>query len=692
MAKRWYKSSVAAVLAVALLIPAAAVSAATETEAGLSYAATKKAAEEKAAVLTGGYGVYSVQYALFDQGRIVVSGQAGINDEQGQIPLTNETVYGIGSVSKVYTAAAVMKLVDEGKLELDKPLINYLPRFTMKDSRYKQITPRMLLNHSSGLNGSTLSNSFLFGDNDSYAYDRFLESLAQQELKAAPGAYSVYSNDSFTLAELLVEEVSGMSFTDFIHHYFTEPMGLSRTQTSGDGLEEGKMAALYTPMRQSQMPLEIVNVIGTGGIYSTAEELALFGGLFAGYEGDILSEKSVSLMGEEEYKRGLWPEDGADMISYGLGWDAVQLFPFDDYEIKALSKGGDTLFYHAQLIVLPEQGMAAAVLSSGGASTYNGVFAADLLLQALKERGDIKELPSPKSHGEPEAAKLPQEQLEFSGFYGATSQVYKVELTPEGKLLLSSASLPAAGTVEYIYTKSGDYISADGTMKARFVEEENGEVYLWTSDYMELPGIGQISLTHYALEKLGPNEISEATAAAWGERDGKSYYVVNEKYTSALYLQGPGMALQLLDEIPGYIMDQKITGPNSSRSDIGIPGMNGRDHSPLQFYTENGNEYVTAQGAIYMNEDAVSDIYAGKKSKATILENGFARWFTVPEAAAGKSLTVNLPAQSSFAVYDEAGVCVYFSQVDDERAVELPAGGSLVFVGAPGALFQLSIR
>jgi CubicO group peptidase (beta-lactamase class C family) len=691
MMKRWYKRSLAAVLTVAMLIPAAAVSAA-ESKGELSYSVTKQAAEAKAELLTSSYGVSSVQYALFDQGQIVVSGQAGINDEKGQIPLTNETVYGIGSVSKVYTAAAVMKLVDEGKLELDKPLVTYLPQFTMKDSRYKQITPRMLLNHSSGLNGSTLTNAFLFEDNDSYPHDQLLDSLAQQELKADPGAYSVYSNDSFTLAELLVEEVSGMSFTDFIHHYFTKPLGLSHTQTSGDDFDNDKMAALYSPLKKGQMPLEVVNVIGTGGIYSTAEELAMFGGVFAGYEGTVLSKKSVSLMGEEEYKRGLWPDEGSDMFAYGLGWDSVSLFPFGDYDMKALSKGGDTLYYHAQLIVLPEQGMAAAVLSSGGASTYNGVFAADLLLQALKERGKIDELPAPKSYGEPKAAKLPQEQLKYGGLYAGTSQVYKIDFDSEGKLLLSSASLPAAGAVEYIYTENGDYISADGMMKARFVEEKNGNVYLWTSDYLQLPGIGQTKLSHYAMEKLGPNAITDATAKAWEKRDGKLYYVVSEKFSSVLYLQNTGMALYLLDEAPGYVMDQKITGPNSSRSDISIPAMSGRDHSPLQFYSENGIEYGKSQGSVMISEDGVSAIYAGKKSRVTIADNGFARWFKIPEAAAGKMLTVSRPAQSSFAVYDAAGTCVYFSQVEDNREVELPANGKVVFAGEPGSVFQISLR
>lgn len=60
----------------------------------------------------------------------------------------------------MYATAAVMKLVDEGKVDLDAPVVRYVPDFKMKDGRYKRITPRMLLNHSSGLQGSTLGNAF----------------------------------------------------------------------------------------------------------------------------------------------------------------------------------------------------------------------------------------------------------------------------------------------------------------------------------------------------------------------------------------------------------------------------------------------------------------------------------------------------------------------------------------------------
>lgn len=225
----------------------------------------KKIAAEKAALLTKSHGATSVQYALIDNGKLILSGQAGKNDMEGEQPLTKDTLYGIGSVSKMYATAAVMKLVDEGKVDLDAPVVNYVPDFKMKDERYKRITPRMLLNHSSGLQGSTLSNAFLFNDNDTYAHDTLLQQLSNQSLKADPGSFSVYCNDGFTLAEILVERVSGMSFTEFLHQRLTEPLKMNHTKTPQDKWRDEKRAGLYFPAYQGQLPIEAVNVIGTGG-------------------------------------------------------------------------------------------------------------------------------------------------------------------------------------------------------------------------------------------------------------------------------------------------------------------------------------------------------------------------------------------------------------------------------------------
>ncbi|ANS74263.1 hypothetical protein AWM70_06425 [Paenibacillus yonginensis] len=247
----------------------------------------------------------------------------------------------------MFITAAVMKLADEGKLNLDTPVVQYIPDFTMQDDRYKKITPRMLLNHSSGLYSSSVANAFLFEDNDSYAHDTLLKQLAKQKLKADPGAYSVYSNDGFTLAEILVERVSGMDFTAYLHRYFTQPLGMSNTMTPKDRIDSSRTAGLYFPAYQGQLPNETVNIIGAGGIYSTAEDLVRFSQIFTNPQAGILSDESVAAMEQREYAHGIWPKDTDTSINFGLGWDSVDLYPFGEYGIQALAKGGDTILYHA---------------------------------------------------------------------------------------------------------------------------------------------------------------------------------------------------------------------------------------------------------------------------------------------------------------------------------------------------------
>ena len=101
-------------------------------------------------------GATSLRYALWDNGEIVLSGGAGSFSLSEDRALTEDTLYGVGSVSKVYTASAVLRLADQGKLDLDTPVVQYLPGFKMADERYTSITVRMLLNHSSGLMGTKI--------------------------------------------------------------------------------------------------------------------------------------------------------------------------------------------------------------------------------------------------------------------------------------------------------------------------------------------------------------------------------------------------------------------------------------------------------------------------------------------------------------------------------------------------------
>jgi CubicO group peptidase (beta-lactamase class C family) len=691
--KKKRNALLAIILALTLLMPTGAM-AAEATETNAAPQSLEEIAAAKAALLTTTYGTTSVQYALVDNGKIIVSGATGTNDADGNIPLTPETMYGIGSTSKMFTTAAVMKLVDQGKINLDTPLVNYIAEFKMKDERYKQITPRMLLNHSSGLQGSSLTNAFLFEDNDPYAHDTLLDQLADQSLKADPGAYSVYSNDGFTLAELLVERVSGMDFTSYIHKEFTEPLGLKHTLTSQDELDASKLAALYTPGVMEQLPNETVNVIGTGGIYSTAEDLVKFAGLFTGEAEDILSEKATTAMAQPEYKRGVWPKDTDNSFDFGLGWDSMRLFPFSEYGIQALAKGGDTILYHAELVVLPEQNMAAAVLSSGGSSSLNQLLANELLLQALQDNGTIKERKPAKSFGTPEQATMPEELTEYSGFYGATNQLIRIDVA-DGEINITSPFAPgeSLGLPKLVYTKDGTFVSEDGSLKVSFVKEKNGRTYLWERQYATVPELGQLALSFYSAEKLEENALTPDVEAAWKQRDGKSYFLVSEKYSSiAYFIMLPTVQMTRTDSLPGYVLDKQITGPDSLMGKHQIPTTGSRDLAEYRFFTQAGSEYLEAAGSLYLSGDQVKELYPGKESSVTLRPSEQARWYTVPAKAAGKTITLELPAKASFAVYDAAGVCVNFSVVSGNNEVKLPENGTIVLIGDPGSRFEIELK
>lgn len=689
------RTSISALTLVLMMLAPMSVMAApaTSNNSDLTYEPTKKIVAEKAKILTETYGTTSVQYALIDAGEIVVSGQTGKNDINNKVPLTSNTIYGIGSTSKMVLTTAVMKLVDEGKIDLDKPVVNYIPDFKMKDNRYKQITTRMLLNHSSGLLGSSGSNATLYGDNDTYSHDTFLDQLALQNLKADPGEYSVYCNDGFTLAEILVERVSGMGFTAFIHKYITESLDMKHTKTPQDVVDPAAMAGIYSPLVEGQLPQENYNIIATGGIYSTAEDLVKFSQIFTGEVEGILSSKSVEAMAQEEYKRGMWPEDSDTSISYGLGWDSVNLYPFSEYGIKAVTKGGDTISYHSSLIVLPEYNLAAAVTSSGGTSAKDQFIASELLLSALEQKGIITERKPEKSFGVPVKSDIPKEISTYAGIYGGNNSVKKIEMNHAGQMTVSTLTAPSNPAQEYTYTTDGTFVNNEGTEKLKFVTEKNGRTYLWSRSYISLPGLGQLAFSEYTAEKLEANELSQDVITSWEQREGKRYYVVNQKYTSTVYLHSsPILPIYTSKETPGYVSNNKIIGANEAVTELQIPGMAGRDTKEIYFAEKNGVEYITAVGSIYASEELVQSLYSGKQSVTTIQADGYAKWFSIPSTVNGKVMTVKLPSNGAFAVYDQKGICINHTVVSGKNEVVLPENGRIVFAGDVGSTFEISLK
>ena len=631
----------------------------------------------------------------------VPAGTEGVGVQAAAEPL----MYGIGSTSKVVTAAAVMRLADEGKLDLKKPLITYIPEFEMADERYRRITPEMLLDHSSGLPGSTLNNAMLLGDNDTENHDMLLARLKKQRLKSDPGDIQVYCNDGFTLAEILVERVTGLSFTEYIDREFSKNLGLTQFKTPQSGNLSGRLAKIYDEGTGEELPPEHANVIGSGGIYATAMDVCRFSEIFmknrAGNAG-LLSDGALLAMETSRYNEEINPNGYDTTLSYGLGWDSVETYPFSRYGIKALVKGGDTNFYHGSLTVLPEENISCAVLTSGGSSTLNQLAVQEIVMTYLDEvqrieRGDEESV----SHGGEAGLNL----AERSGWY-AGSDLLKLSVSGEGEMTVASEGSGRRREQVYrlgedggFYSTDGSYISASGELskgsggrigrtRLSFQKGKKGREYLMAESMEVYPGLGRVATYLPVGTRYTGNVPAETAVSAWKALDGQEYYLLSEKYTSSAWLKRSMVKPLLLDEPRGILSFEnlelrmaEVTDEAHARFFTEVPGQAGRDLNDYTRTEENGKQYLESGSYRYIAA-ADAEAFPDADSERTIGDRNQKR-----------PVIIEKPENGAWYVYDHTGrdmKCVSSSwTLSEDRPFYLPEDGRVVLVGEAGAAFTI---
>ena len=614
-------------------------------------------------------------------------------------------MYGIGSVSKVFTAAAVMKLVDQGKLELDEPIVNYVPDFTMRDGRYVDITARMLLNHSAGFMGSTGNNGMLFGNNSRDFHDNFLKTLSVQSLKAAPGEFSVYCNDGFTMAEILVEYISGMTFTDFIDVYFSQPLGLKNIKTPQSDFDRDLLAQIY--QGASVINYEALDCIGSGGIYSSMDDLVRYSTIFMdAADGSILSKHSVEEMAKDQHQNPVVPEDWPQTNRYGLGWDCVENSPFKELGVKAIAKGGDSIRYHTELIVLPEYNLAAAVSASGFeiSSAQSAQVAQEIILAVLIEEGLVppdSEFKLPALNAEKE--KIPENIKANAGFYDAgIGGIISIDFTDDDMIAYFVGNKNERGYV-YNYNSDGEFIGEKGEFLGKSGGTRGASVlgfidgYLVQREYIEDTGLSCAPVTMPIGVKLETNDISPELQKAWDERSGREYLIVSEKYSSAFYAGGGSWAKTEIytdKRVPGYFGGQYGRGPWAKITDEStgmfyqiIPTVNGRDTEVSKISVENGIEYLNKNNQRFINAEYIEK-FSELNGKITIADEAI--WVGVDGNLSGRIIRIETPENASWFVYDSKMNCIAMSLEKNPRDnIILPDNGRLCFVGETGAEFIL---
>jgi CubicO group peptidase (beta-lactamase class C family) len=178
-----------------------------------------------AASAAGEFGVPGVAAGVWAQGREVYA-RHGVTSVENPLPVDPDTVFVLGSVAKTFTATAVMRLVADGKIELDAPVRRYVPEFTLKDERAAAaITVLSLLNHTAGLDWRMSAET---GEGDD-ALALYVAKMAESELVAPPGARASYSQVGYNLAGRVMEKVTGLTFERAIASLLFEPLALSHT-------------------------------------------------------------------------------------------------------------------------------------------------------------------------------------------------------------------------------------------------------------------------------------------------------------------------------------------------------------------------------------------------------------------------------------------------------------------------------
>lgn len=622
-----------------------------------------------------------------------------------------EQVYGIGSVSKMFGTAAIMKLAEQGKVDINALVTDYIKEFEMADDRYRQITVRMLLNHSSGLMGTTFQSTFLLGKSEVDYHKILLENLKKQKLKADPGEYSVYCNDGFTLAEIIIERVSGMSFAEFIKKEFTEPLGMQDTFMPEEIADMKSLAPIFYGNRQ--LPYENIQCLASGGIYSTAKDLCRFSNVFMGNGNGILTKESIDAMAAPEYLNDkLFARKGDSSFNYGLGWDSVESYPYSAYGIKALSKGGDTGNYSASLTVLPEQNISIAITTSGGESSQCLMAAQEIIAEVLKEEGllttEQEEKAVPKASEQKESAVIPDKLKQYEGIYAA-GHIWKLEFTKQNTARLTSMENGSDMVQEYIYTtegkfvsSNGKYISYDGMVQASdgisgitsfsFSKEPNGKTYMIGTTYMMSEGLGKFALSMPFAEKISENEISDKVSGIWEARNGHSYYLISEPYNSSYYFKTPSIKVETMEKLRGYVgasavKNCRIVDENHAVCELDLSLMTGRDLCDYNFYWKQGKEYLDMGGFTYLREDDLQD---SKELIGDIRMDSLAQWYQITEKDAGAEIKIQSPEKGSYVIYDKNDKCTAGNLLKGEKAtILLPKDGKVLLLGSRGSTFTI---
>ena len=391
-----------------------------------------------------------------------------------------DTIFHLGSIAKTFTAVAVMQLVEQGLLDLDTPIVEYLPEFsalpsTSGEGNYRNITARMLLSHTAGIYTDDFgSGAITYGGHYERHVNTFLTRFANTRMVRQEGTAFEYANTGYVILGILVAHIAGHDnyFEGFNQHMLEnvfEPMGLTRTSYLVTPELSPYVAQPYTMAGMPQQ-FQYWNILPTGTMFSTASEMVslmtmfLNDGYYNGHQ--ILSPESIDTMFTDQTGTG----------HYGLGI-AFMSDPSGSGYVMVGHNGG-MVYNFAAMIVDREHGIG--VFSASNSTTSQGlneVLAGTMAVSIITELGG--EIVPPVGHIDPSAVpvELTEQELEaLAGLYlidGGLQHLFVDNV--DGQLYMR---VPAQGLNVALMPMSDGHFATELGIPFWLIPDDDGNVFL----------------------------------------------------------------------------------------------------------------------------------------------------------------------------------------------------------------------
>lgn len=297
----------------------------------------------------------------------IVTTSAGVLNKRTGVPTSGDSLFQIGSITKVWTATLIMQLVDEGLIDLDAPVRRYVPEFRVADeAASERITVRQLTCHTSGFEGDIFTDT---GRGDD-AVEKYVATLHDVPQALPPGEHFSYNNAGYVVLGRIVEVLRGKPFGTALREHLAAPLGLTRIAVNADEaiLHRAAVGHLQLTPGADEEPaptwsLAPSNAPAGSMLSMSAGDLVRFAQMHIregkGPDGtQVLSGASVAQMQQPQVEV---PRLGLMGDSWGIGWE---IFDWDG--VTVIGHDGGTLGQSATLRVVPESGLAVAMLANGG--------------------------------------------------------------------------------------------------------------------------------------------------------------------------------------------------------------------------------------------------------------------------------------------------------------------------------------